>query len=449
MSCRNIKMYEKWRFLRWIAPLGMLVLVLSCKKNVVHVTGGIYSDPKSLFGEINANFNLSHYDTALVLSGLDSLLAHKGSFTAFVVQDDAYPTTNTGTSTSLSGGITYYTGGSFYRDNSGNVSYYYQYVQQGDANYLKRLMGYHILPLNLKIADIPFALNTGYPTLAGDSVYISKFINPNSIIPDTVVTVNGIRVTRSDLGASNGTYHVLRQLLFPAPNRNIVDILSGSNALGWAFEPPHNKTASGADTLGFNIPIYNYGLFTTALVRTGLTQLLKGSGPYTLLAVPDGNFANPYVTSTTNLTLQQIDNMNIDTLTRIMKLHILRGRYFLSDFLNYPYNSNKLDTVYNPAFGTYTYSQPLSFPTLGGDTLYVIPNGTQLTGYSGFWMFGVDNLVKNPYTSLYQNNFAGIGLQDYLNFPSMRVYYQSYLPQDVVAPNGVIQFLYINELVPQ
>jgi uncharacterized surface protein with fasciclin (FAS1) repeats len=430
--------------------MGVLALVFSCKKNVVHGTGSIYSDPKSLFSEINANFNLSHYDTALLVSGLDSVLAGKGPFTAFVVQDDAYPTIGT----NLSGGITYYTGGSFYgRDYSGAANFYYQYVQQGDLNYLKRVAGYHILPLNLKIADIPFALNTGYPTLAGDSIYISKYIDPNSIIPDTVVTVNGIRVTRSDFGASNGTYHVLKQLLFPAPNRSILDILSGSNAPGWAFEPKHNETnpytPPVTDTLGFALPPYNYGLFTTALVRTGLDQLLKGPGPYTVLAVPDQNFVSPYVTSAVTLTLQQIDNMNIDTLTRLMKLHILKGRYFLSDFLSAPYNGNNLDTVYNPAFGMYSYSAPLAFPTLGGDTLYVIPNGKQLNGSSGFWMFGRGNLLYSPYTSLYQNAFAGAGLQDYLNYTLAGGYSQAYLPQDVVAPNGVIQFLYFNELVFQ
>lgn len=436
------------RNIKYITLIGMLALVFACRKTVVHGTGSIYSDPKSLSSEINANFNLSHYDTALQLTGLDSVLAGKGPFTAFVVQDDAYPTLGA----NLSGGITYYTGGTFYgRDNTGAANYYYQYVQQGDRNYLKRLVGCHILPLNLKITNIPFALNTAYPTLGGDSVYISKYMNPNSNFPDTVVTVNGVRVTRSDFAASNGVYHVLRQLLFPAPNRSILDILSGSNALGWAFEPTHNQTNPYnhpvTDTLGFSIPRYSYGLFTTALVRTGLAQLLKGPGPYTVLAVPDQSFTSPYVTSVANLTLQQIDNMNIDTLTRLMKLHILKGRYFLSDFLSVQYNGNILDTTYNPAFGTWTYSAPLAFPTLAGDTLYVIPNGKQLNGNSGLWMFGSGNLAYSPYTSLYQSNFAGAGLAAYQStfyygYPSV-----PYLPQDVVAPNGVIQFLYYNELV--
>lgn len=435
-------------FLRngWIAFLGMVTLVFSCKKDVVHSAGSIYSDPKSLASEINANFNLSHYDTALHIPGLDSVLAGKGPFTVFVVQDDAYPTLGT----SLSSGITYSTGGSFYIRDATGANFYYQYVQQGDWNYLKRLMGCHIVPRSLRIADIPFALNTAYPTLSGDSVYISKYINPNSITPDTVVTVNGIRVTRSDFAASNGVYHVLKQLLFPAPNRSIIDIVSGSNALGWAFEPQHNQTSGSVvtDTLGFGLPQYNYGLFTTALVRTGLDKILKAPGAYTVLAVPDQNFLNPYVTSGALLTLRQLDNMNIDTLTRLMKLHILKGRYFLSDFGSYAYNGKTTDTVYNPAFGTYTYSAPLAFPTLGGDSLYVIPNGKQINGRSGLWFFGKGNLAYGPYTSLYQNGFGGTGLQTYLNY-TLSTGYLPYLPQDVVAPNGVIQYLYFNEMVFQ
>ena len=436
----------------WVtACTSMLALVLSCKKTVVHGTGGLYSDPKSLISEISANFNLGHCDTALLLTGLDSVLAGKGPFTVFVVQDEAYPTAGPyyGIAAPISGNITYYTGGTFYA----HTNYYYQYVQQENLTYLKQLMSYHILPMKLKTADIPFALNTGYATLAGDSVYISKYIDPNSNVPDTVVTVNGIRVTRKDLDASNGTYHVLNQLLFPAPNRNILDVLSGSNTLGWAFEPTHNQSAAGQDTLGFGLPPYSYGLFTTALIRTGLDQLLKGPDPYTVMAVPDFNFTSPYVTTFTTLTLQQIDTMNIDTLTRLMKLHILKGRYFLSDFQSYPYNGNGLDTAYDPAFGTWTYSKPLSFPTIGGDTLYVIPGGTQLNprlnGGNGLWLFGLGNLLYSPYTSLYQNAFAGAGVQDYFDINGSGYYYPTYLPQDVVAPNGVIQFLYNNELVPQ
>jgi uncharacterized surface protein with fasciclin (FAS1) repeats len=436
------------RNIKWIALMGMLTLVLSCKKNVVHVSKGLYTDPQSLISEISANFNLSHYDTALQITGLDSMLAGNGPFTVFVVQDEAYPTLGLYNAPDpLSGSITYNTGGTFYS----NTNYYYQFVQEGNPVYLKRLMGCHILPLNLTLAGIPFAMNTGYPTLAGDSVYISKYINPNSITPDTIVTVNGIQVTRGDLTASNGTYHVLAQLLFPAPNLNILDVLSGSNALGWAFEPTPNQTASGQDTLGVGLPHYNYALFTTALVRTGLDQVLKGSGPYTVLAVPDNYFVNPYSAAGGEIPLETIDTMNIDTLTRLMKLHILKGRYFLSDFLSYPTNGNNLDTLYTPAFGTYTYSVPLAFPTIGGDTLYVIPNGTQLNAQlntsNGLWMFGLGNLLYSPYASLYQNNFAGSGVQDYLNF--FTASYAAYLPQDVVSPNGVIQFLYNNELVPQ
>jgi uncharacterized surface protein with fasciclin (FAS1) repeats len=454
LTIKNTMMHIAIRNIKWIFLTGVLGLVFSCKKNVIHVNKSLYSDPQSLISEISDNFNLSHYDTALLITGFDSTLAGKGPYTVFVVQDEAYPTTGApNTNTNLLNGVTYYTGGSFYgTDPSGNANYYYAYVQQENPIYLKRLMGYHILPIDLKIADIPFALNTGYPTLAGDSVYISKYIDPNSVIPDTVVTVNGIRVSRGDFAASNGTYHVLAQLLFPAPNVNIPDILSGTNTLGWAFESTHNKTPAGQDTLGFDLPQYNYGHFSTALARTGLDQLLKGSAPYTVMAVPDNYFLNPYVTSYGGLSLEQIDTMNIDSLTRLMKLHILKGRYFLSDFGSYPYNGNNLDTAYNPAFGTYTYSAPLAFPTIGGDTLYVIPNGMQLNSQlnksNGLWMFGVGNLLHSTFTSLYQNAFAGSGTLDFINLYNAGVY-PTYLPQDVVAPNGVIQFLYNDELVPQ
>jgi uncharacterized surface protein with fasciclin (FAS1) repeats len=453
------------RHLHWVILAGMLMLVFACKKTSVSpAQPGLYSDPKSLFSLISNNFNLSHYDTALLLSGLDSVLASgKGSYTAFVVQDENYPTDGWYT---MTGAITYPTGGNFYGrgynqiDRSyGLTNFYYWYVQQGNIPYLKRVAGYHIVTQKLSIADIPFGYNKGYATLAGDSVFISKYMDATGA---TVVTVNGIRVVRQDFQASNGVYHVLSQLLFPDPNTSTWAILSGTNVPGWAFEPIHLNTYQNPccgpvppphDTLGFSMPTYNYGTFATALTRTGLYKLLlDGPGAYTVLAVPNNYFINPYVNNYYNppMTQQQVLTMNLDTLTSIMKLHILPGRYFMSDFQSYPYNASVLDTVSAPGHGQYTFSKPMAFPTIGKDSVYVIPNGLPIGNSTpGFYIYGQGNLLYSPYLSNLANQFARVGMVGEILNDADAVNNGRLLPQDVVAPNGVIQYLYTNELVPR
>jgi hypothetical protein len=206
--------------------------------------------------------------------------------------------------------------------------------------------------------------------------------------------------------------------------------------------------------LGFYLPAYNYGTFATALTRTGLYKLLQGTTPYTVLAVPNQFFINPYSTSyfPPALTSQQVLTMNLDTLTRIMQLHILPGRHFMSDFMSYPYDGSVLET-----FGPMTYSKPLAFPTIGQDSIYVIPNGSGVgVGISapGFFVFGEGNLLYGRGVGAapknYNNQFAAMGIPTGLRMYNVSPGVTNNLQaQDVVAPNGVIQYLYENELVPR
>ena len=162
-------------------------------------------------------------------------------------------------------------------------------------------------------------------------------------------------------------------------------------------------------------------------------------------------FYNPYVSGGQPMTEQQVLAMNLDTLTKIMKLHILPGRYFLSDFQSYPFDATVLDTVQSPSNGALTYSMPLVFPTIGPDSVYVIPNGLPINGSKpGCWVFGQGNLLYSPYLSQLNNQFAQTGEASWLvNGDAYPLNDGNLLPQDVVAPNGVVQFLYKTELVPR
>lgn len=66
---------------------------------------------------------------------------------------------------------------------------------------------------------------------------------------------------------------------------------------------------------------FNTSLFNEALHYTGLDDSLKGSGPYTIFAPEDAAFNSIGISS-----VAQIDKMNKDTLTRLLKYHILYGQ---------------------------------------------------------------------------------------------------------------------------
>jgi uncharacterized surface protein with fasciclin (FAS1) repeats len=66
---------------------------------------------------------------------------------------------------------------------------------------------------------------------------------------------------------------------------------------------------------------FNVSLFNEALNYTGLADSLNGSGPYTIFAPDDAAFNLLGITSAA-----QIDSMNKDTLTHLLKYHILYGQ---------------------------------------------------------------------------------------------------------------------------
>jgi uncharacterized surface protein with fasciclin (FAS1) repeats len=368
---------------RVVIAMG-IILSSSCKKEVnPYPDTKMITDPNSISGLIGSNFNLTHYDTSLILTGLTAKLGGKGPYTVFAPEDDGYPTDGYGRF--------------YYYDN-----FYYMSVQQGDPNYLSRVASYHVLPGNYKKKDIPFAFNTSYPTLTGQSLFISQYIKNN----DTVVTVNGVKVKAFDQVASNGTIHVLSSLLFPPPNTTVWNVLSGSQNISWQNEILLNYIGTY-----FN-PGTNCRLFAAALKRTGLDKLLQGPDQYTVFAPVDGAFVNP--NNGNAFTIDSINAQNVDTLARILKLHILPGVHFINDFLYYPFNPTNMD----PSNGN---SIPLNFATVGSDSLHVIPNGYDWYGNFGFFVYGRGN---------YQN---GSGIR--IGIP------------DVVAPNGVIHFIG-TELLP-
>lgn len=86
---------------------------------------------------------------------------------------------------------------------------------------LANILKYHVLSSAVRTSDLSVGVNQPRPTLNG-TAYISKFNFGLS-----VVAVNGVRVTLSDIAATNGVIHILDNVLLP-PTGTIVDVVRGN-----------------------------------------------------------------------------------------------------------------------------------------------------------------------------------------------------------------------------
>jgi len=123
-----------------------------------------------------------------------------------------------------------------------------------DSELLTAVLTYHVVPGLFTAEDV--AGLTDAVTLNGKSVALS--------FDGSTVKVDGATVTATDIEASNGIIHVIDQVILPEPIADIIQVASGA------------------------------GIFNTLLAAVdaaGLTETLKGDGPFTVFAPTDEAFA--------------------------------------------------------------------------------------------------------------------------------------------------------------
>jgi len=119
---------------------------------------------------------------------------------------------------------------------------------------LTAVLTYHVVPGRVLAADV---LNlTSAPTVNGKALTIS--------VVDGVVMVDGAKVVSTDIEAGNGVIHVIDDVLAPQP---ILDLV---------------QTAQKAGT---------FETLIVAVNAAGLTETLRGAGPFTIFAPTDEAFA--------------------------------------------------------------------------------------------------------------------------------------------------------------
>jgi hypothetical protein len=196
---------------------------------------------------------------AVRAAGLVDVLKGKGPFTLFAPTDDAFAKLPAGTLATL--------------------------LKPENKNRLAAVLTHHVIA-----AEAPAsAVKSGaVQTLNGQRLDLN--------VKDGSVTVDGAKVTSTDIRCSNGLIHVIDAVLVPS-EKDIVD------------------TAASAGT---------FRTLATLLEKADLIGALKGPGPFTVFAPTDEAFAK--------LPRETVDSLlkseNKAQLAAILQYHVLSGRIF-------------------------------------------------------------------------------------------------------------------------
>merc|ERR1712209_365469 len=122
---------------------------------------------------------------------------------------------------------------------------------------LKKVLLYHVIPAEVKssaVTDMDTLVDSAEGSKLRVNVYMKKFYY------DGFITVNGKRVSRTDVMASNGVVHFIIDVI---ANEDCTEVL----------------TKDG-----------RFGTLLTAVTKANLVETLQGEGPFTIFAPTDSTF---------------------------------------------------------------------------------------------------------------------------------------------------------------
>lgn len=155
-----------------------------------------------------------------------------------------------------------------------------------DVAKLAQILTYHVAPGALMAGDV--LKSTTLDTVFGQ---------PLAVAGGDAPTLGGAGIVTADIACSNGVIHVIDTVLLP---KNIVEIADGN------------------------------GMFSTlmaAVAAAGLTDTLRGDGPFTVFAPTDDAFAAIPAETLQALLLPE----NKEQLTSILTYHVVPGKWTASE----------------------------------------------------------------------------------------------------------------------
>jgi uncharacterized surface protein with fasciclin (FAS1) repeats len=229
--------------LKYLFAIGIpLLLMLSCKhEDLTMAQPNENIRPAGDF--VKNNYEMRLFYAALEKTGYAATLNGTGPFTVLVPTDAAF------------NGLGIYNASDFDKMN---------------ADSLKKVIGYHLLPRRLNVNDIPAnGIDVRYATLEGSELYTSRAssdINGGSV---NELYFGGAEVIRQNVALANGTLHVLDNVMKPGFEKTVQQWLAG--------HPDYSVFVSGLkkfklwDQLAVNGPFTIFAPDNKALENVGIT----------------------------------------------------------------------------------------------------------------------------------------------------------------------------------
>jgi transforming growth factor-beta-induced protein len=239
----------------------------ACGEKQAVLTNAAYTPPGQKSDIVDTAITAGSFKTlaaALHAAGLVETLKGKGPFTVFAPTDEAFAKLPKGTLENL--------------------------LKPESKAMLTSILTYHVVPGSVMAKDVTKLTYAG--TINGQRTDIS--------IKDSGVMLDGrARVTSTDIACSNGVIHVIDTVIMPV----------SKNALEVAGEAGSFKT------------------LLAAIDAAGLSDALRGPGPFTILAPSDDAFSKLPKGTLESLLKPE----NKEQLASILKFHVIPARAYASD----------------------------------------------------------------------------------------------------------------------
>lgn len=256
----------------------MTATLFSCKKDDDNLSAPDKDNNNILYVIEDNKFNFSYFNTALTVTNYGATFREKGPYTVLIPDDNAFQKSGYNSTAD---------------------------VAKEKGAVLMNMVKYHTLPGQWQLDKLPFRFNQPVTTASGAPLFVTHWVHGT----DTVIVVNGTRVTALNMPASNGLIQVINTVLNPLVQDKLSDAV--------AAEP----------TLTY---------FNAALQRAGLKDLLKGDGPLTVFAPNNAAFIAAGFPTTDSIV--QTDPA---LLRNLLQYHMLATRRFVYDYVLTTDDSNQ------------------------------------------------------------------------------------------------------------
>ncbi|MDF2188001.1 fasciclin domain-containing protein [Paraflavitalea sp. CAU 1676] len=231
---------------------------------------------KNINETVAADAQLTLFEAAVVKAGMSNTLASTSNLTLFAPDDNALKQID------LNG------------DGTADLDTEAK-IKALDANgvaVLTTVLQYHLLTTKVMAADVPAGPNAEISTYGGKKAFATR--------NNAGVFINGVKVKKADIAATNGVIHIVERVLMP-PMGNIVETI--------AINP-------------------NFTFLVAASQRVGLDILntLSAPGPLTAFAPTNQAFIDAGYPS-----IASIQATPAATLKPILLNHVIAARLFTSD----------------------------------------------------------------------------------------------------------------------